>query len=177
MENEVLLVYGHRLISLLLAVDLGWEWVARAFNVELFENESMMLRFSIIMEDVKTEQSEIVAEEGAETETKAETAAETAAETEVEETSVKTATNKEVDPNMSNYIRLRGLPFSAKEDDVRAFLKGLEVRSVTFTLTSMGRASGECYVELVDKIAAEEAKRFDKQEMNNRYIEGYFLLF
>nr|CRZ25416.1 Bm10720 [Brugia malayi] len=36
----------------------------------------------------------------------------------------------------------------------------------------MGRASGECYVELVDKVAAEEAKRFDKQEMNNRYIEG-----
>lgn len=54
---------------------------------------------------------------------------------------------------------------------------GLEVRSVTFTLTSMGRASGECYVELVDKAAAEEAKRFDKQEMNNRYIEGLVLFF
>lgn len=48
---------------------------------------------------------------------------------------------------------------------------------MTFTLTSMGRASGECYVELVDKAAAEEAKRFDKQEMNSRYIEGFFLLF
>lgn len=41
----------------------------------------------------------------------------------------------------------------------------------------MGRASGECYVELTDKAAAEDAKRFDKQEMNNRYIEGFFSFF
>ncbi|VDN06641.1 unnamed protein product [Thelazia callipaeda] len=81
--------------------------------------------------------------------------------------------NKEKDPDLSNFIRLRGLPFSAKEDDVRTFLQGLEVKSVTFTLTSMGRASGECYVELLDKAAAEEAKRFDKEEMNNRYIEVF----
>ncbi|KAM3724767.1 Heterogeneous nuclear ribonucleoprotein [Dirofilaria immitis] len=126
------------------------------------------------MEEVKTKQSEIVAEEIVEAETKAaEAVTETAVERETEETSVTTTTQKEVDPNMSNYIRLRGLPFSAKEDDVRAFLEGLEVKSVTFTLTSMGRASGECYVELVDKNAAEEAKRFDKREMNNRYIEVF----
>ncbi|CAG9538533.1 unnamed protein product [Cercopithifilaria johnstoni] len=129
------------------------------------------------MEGSKTEQPEVATEKVVETETKietvAETAAETAVETETEETSVMTATDKERDSNTSNYIRLRGLPFSAKEDDVRAFLEGLEVRSVTFTLTSMGRASGECYVELADKAAAEEAKRFDKQEMNNRYIEVF----
>uniref|UniRef100_A0A1I8EZT8 RRM domain-containing protein n=1 Tax=Wuchereria bancrofti TaxID=6293 RepID=A0A1I8EZT8_WUCBA len=129
------------------------------------------------MEEVKTEQSEAVTEETVEIETKTETQAEAVEETDTEQTAETTTTNKEIDPNTSNYIRLRGLPFSAKEDDVRAFLEGLEVRSVTFTLTSMGRASGECYVELVDKAAAEEAKRFDKQEMNNRYIEGLFLLF
>uniref|UniRef100_A0A915PMY2 RRM domain-containing protein n=1 Tax=Setaria digitata TaxID=48799 RepID=A0A915PMY2_9BILA len=135
-----------------------------------------------IMEETKTEQPEVVSEAAAEMETKTETVAEpvtevaedVAAERETEnETSLTIATDKEIDPNTSNYIRLRGLPFSAKEDDVRAFLRGLEVRSVTFTLTSMGRASGECYVELVDKLAAEEAKRFDKQEMNNRYIEVF----
>ncbi|VDM19456.1 unnamed protein product [Wuchereria bancrofti] len=125
------------------------------------------------MEEVKTEQSEAVTEETVEIETKTETQAEAVEETDTEQTAETTTTNKEIDPNTSNYIRLRGLPFSAKEDDVRAFLEGLEVRSVTFTLTSMGRASGECYVELVDKAAAEEAKRFDKQEMNNRYIEVF----
>ncbi|MCP9258228.1 Heterogeneous nuclear ribonucleoprotein F [Dirofilaria immitis] len=108
------------------------------------------------MEEVKTKQSEIVAEEIVEAETKA---AEAVTETAVERKQKK--------------HQLRGLPFSAKEDDVRAFLEGLEVKSVTFTLTSMGRASGECYVELVDKNAAEEAKRFDKREMNNRYIEVF----
>lgn len=89
-------------------------------------------RFHHIMEEVKTEQSEITTEEVAETDKKAETVAETAVETEAEETSVTTATNKEVDPNMSNYIRLRGLPFSAKEDDVRAFLKGKNLFKIGF---------------------------------------------
>uniref|UniRef100_A0A0R3RU19 RRM domain-containing protein n=1 Tax=Elaeophora elaphi TaxID=1147741 RepID=A0A0R3RU19_9BILA len=127
------------------------------------------------MEETKTEQSEVTTEEVVEAETKNEVETETVVEPETEETSVIKAANKEADPNMSNFIRLRGLPFSAKEDDVRAFLEGhsLEVKSVTFTLTSMGRASGECYVELMDKAAAEEAKRFDKQEMNNRYIEVF----
>ncbi|KAK6100378.1 RNA recognition motif family protein [Brugia pahangi] len=125
------------------------------------------------MEEVKKEQSEAVVEETAEIETKTEAPEGEVEKTDTEQTAETTTRNKEMDPNTSNYIRLRGLPFSAKEDDVRAFLKGLEVKSVTFTLTSMGRASGECYVELVDKVAAEEAKRFDKQEMNNRYIEVF----
>uniref|UniRef100_A0A0N5AJ77 RRM domain-containing protein n=1 Tax=Syphacia muris TaxID=451379 RepID=A0A0N5AJ77_9BILA len=73
----------------------------------------------------------------------------------------------------SNYVRLRGLPFSAKEDDVRNFLEGLEVLSVTFTLTTMGRASGECYVELVDVESVDESRKFDKKEMSGRYIEVF----
>ncbi|VDK27989.1 unnamed protein product, partial [Anisakis simplex] len=50
---------------------------------------------------------------------------------------------------------------------------GLYVRSVTFTLTATGRASGECYVELLNTEAVEEARRFDKREMSNRYIEVF----
>lgn len=38
----------------------------------------------------------------------------------------------------------------------------------------MGRASGECYVELVDVASVDEAKKFDKKEMSGRYIEGTF---
>lgn len=53
-----------------------------------------------------------------------------------------------------------------------ALYSGLYVRSVTFTLTATGRASGECYVELTDAAAVEEAKKFDKKEMSSRYIEG-----
>ncbi|EJW70374.1 hypothetical protein WUBG_18721 [Wuchereria bancrofti] len=79
------------------------------------------------MEEVKTEQSEAVTEETVEIETKTETQAEAVEETDTEQTAETTTTNKEIDPNTSNYIRLRGLPFSAKEDDVRAFLEGYDL--------------------------------------------------
>ncbi|VDK45449.1 unnamed protein product [Gongylonema pulchrum] len=72
----------------------------------------------------------------------------------------------------TNFIRLRGLPFAAKEQDVRNFLQGLNARSMTFTLTSNGRASGECYVELDDTESVKQAQKFDRNEINGRYIEG-----
>ncbi|CAG9533214.1 unnamed protein product [Cercopithifilaria johnstoni] len=77
----------------------------------------------------------------------------------------------------TNYIRLRGLPFAAKEQDVRDFLQvfffGLNAKSITFTLTSNGRASGECYVELDDQEAVKEAQKLDRNEINGRYIEVF----
>uniref|UniRef100_A0A914SDJ2 RRM domain-containing protein n=1 Tax=Parascaris equorum TaxID=6256 RepID=A0A914SDJ2_PAREQ len=71
----------------------------------------------------------------------------------------------------TNFIRLRGLPFAAKESDVRNFLQGITAKSITFTLTSSGRASGECYVELNDNSAVKEALKLDRNEINGRYIE------
>lgn len=49
---------------------------------------------------------------------------------------------------------------------------GISAKSVTFTLTANGRASGECYVELADVAAAKEARKFDRNEISGRYIEG-----
>ncbi|VDO50335.1 unnamed protein product, partial [Brugia timori] len=54
----------------------------------------------------------------------------------------------------TNYIRLRGLPFAAKEQDVRDFLQ-------------------ECYVELDDQEAVKEAQKLDRNEINGRYIEVF----
>uniref|UniRef100_F1L142 Heterogeneous nuclear ribonucleoprotein F n=1 Tax=Ascaris suum TaxID=6253 RepID=F1L142_ASCSU len=73
----------------------------------------------------------------------------------------------------TNFIRLRGLPFAAKESDVRNFLQGITAKSITFTLTSSGRASGECYVELNDNSAVKEALKLDRNEINGRYIEVF----
>lgn len=78
-----------------------------------------------IMEKEKTEQSDENGTEEQEAVTEKETVAETTVKPDAEETAITTATDKGVDPNISNYIRLRGLPFSAKEDDVRKFLKGV----------------------------------------------------
>uniref|UniRef100_A0A0N5AV42 RRM domain-containing protein n=1 Tax=Syphacia muris TaxID=451379 RepID=A0A0N5AV42_9BILA len=71
------------------------------------------------------------------------------------------------------YIRLRGLPFSAREEDVRNFLNGVSSKRVTFTLTATGRASGECYVELSDNRAVKNALLLHKKEMGGRYIEVF----
>ncbi|VDM49518.1 unnamed protein product [Toxocara canis] len=73
----------------------------------------------------------------------------------------------------TNYIRLRGLPFAAKESDVRNFLQGITAKTITFTLTSSGRASGECYVELNDNNAVKEALKLDRNEISGRYIEVF----
>uniref|UniRef100_A0A0N5AV03 RRM domain-containing protein n=1 Tax=Syphacia muris TaxID=451379 RepID=A0A0N5AV03_9BILA len=73
----------------------------------------------------------------------------------------------------TNYIRLRGLPFAAKESDVRDFLEGINAKSITFTLTSNGRASGECYVELDDLVAVRVARKLDRKEISGRYIEVF----
>ncbi|MCP9262983.1 Heterogeneous nuclear ribonucleoprotein F [Dirofilaria immitis] len=73
----------------------------------------------------------------------------------------------------TNYIRLRGLPFAAKEQDIPKFFFGLNAKSITFTLTSNGRASGECYVELDDQEAVKEAQKLDRNEINGRYIEVF----
>ncbi|VDP14791.1 unnamed protein product [Onchocerca flexuosa] len=50
----------------------------------------------------------------------------------------------------TNYIRLRGLPFAAKEQDVRNFLQ-----------------------ELDDQEAVKEAQKLDRNEINGRYIEVF----
>lgn len=50
----------------------------------------------------------------------------------------------------------------------------MNAKSITFTLTSNGRASGECYVELDDQEAVKEAQKLDRNEINGRYIEGLY---
>lgn len=73
----------------------------------------------------------------------------------------------------TNYVRLRGLPFAAKERDIREFLQGINAKSITFTLTANGRASGECYVELDNGDAVKEARKLDRNEISGRYIEVF----
>lgn len=55
----------------------------------------------------------------------------------------------------------------------RIFL-GINTKTITFTLTANGRASGECYAELDDVDAVKEARKLDRNEISGRYIEGLF---
>uniref|UniRef100_A0A0K0D2X7 RRM domain-containing protein n=1 Tax=Angiostrongylus cantonensis TaxID=6313 RepID=A0A0K0D2X7_ANGCA len=71
----------------------------------------------------------------------------------------------------TTYVRLRGLPYSAKESDIRAFLDGIPVTTITMSSSHNGRPSGECYCELPSKQDTLKALEFHRKEMEGRYIE------
>ena len=53
-------------------------------------------------------------------------------------------------PNKKFYIRLRGLPYSAREPEVMEFLRLIRVYKddITFLYDAEGRFSGESYIKL-----------------------------
>ncbi|KAK6751167.1 hypothetical protein RB195_002876 [Necator americanus] len=71
----------------------------------------------------------------------------------------------------TTYVRLRGLPYSSKESDIRAFLDGIPVTTITMSSSYNGRPSGECYCELPTKQDVLKALDFHCKEMEGRYIE------
>ncbi|PIO62840.1 hypothetical protein TELCIR_15583 [Teladorsagia circumcincta] len=71
----------------------------------------------------------------------------------------------------TSYVRLRGLPYSAKESDIRDFFEGIEVTTITMSSSHNGRPSGECYCELPSKKDALKALDLHRKEMEGRYIE------
>eukprot|EP00884_Botryococcus_braunii_P014270 jgi/Botrbrau1/22844/Bobra.0065s0003.1 len=73
-------------------------------------------------------------------------------------------------------LRLRGLPYSATEEDVRVFFKDLEIakekNAIVIALTSGDKKPlGEAYVEFFSEGAYMEALQRNKQKMGERYIE------
>uniref|UniRef100_W6NX28 RNA recognition motif domain containing protein n=1 Tax=Haemonchus contortus TaxID=6289 RepID=W6NX28_HAECO len=73
----------------------------------------------------------------------------------------------------TNYVRLRGLPYSAKESDIRDFFEGIEVTTITMSSSHNGRPSGECYCELPSNKDALKALDLHRKEMEGRYIEVF----
>ncbi|CAB3409550.1 unnamed protein product [Caenorhabditis bovis] len=72
-----------------------------------------------------------------------------------------------------SYVRLRGLPFSATDQEIHEFFTGLNVRSVKFTTGYDGRPSGEAYVEFPTREQGERALDYNRKEINRRYIEVF----
>jgi len=77
-----------------------------------------------------------------------------------------------VDPH-SQIVRLRGLPYSANDGDIRAFFKDIHVRAVHFIKDQTGRPSGEAFAEFIDDASAIAAMGFHKERIGSRYIELY----
>ncbi|KAL1464761.1 hypothetical protein WDU94_004379 [Cyamophila willieti] len=72
-------------------------------------------------------------------------------------------------------MNLRGLPFSASEDDILKFFEGIKVKSgragVHLLLGREGRPSGEAFVELENEEDCTEAEKKDREHIGSRYIE------
>eukprot|EP00216_Chloropicon_sp_CCMP2111_P001502 CAMPEP_0198247440 /NCGR_PEP_ID=MMETSP1446-20131203/46476_1 /TAXON_ID=1461542 ORGANISM="Unidentified sp, Strain CCMP2111" /NCGR_SAMPLE_ID=MMETSP1446 /ASSEMBLY_ACC=CAM_ASM_001112 /LENGTH=696 /DNA_ID=CAMNT_0043931765 /DNA_START=129 /DNA_END=2219 /DNA_ORIENTATION=+ len=76
--------------------------------------------------------------------------------------------------NRSVVVRMRGLPFTAQEDDIYIFFEGLSqgMREIVFTLTPTGRPTGEAFVEFGGgDVTLQGALAFHKRKMGKRYIE------
>jgi RNA recognition motif-containing protein len=74
-----------------------------------------------------------------------------------------------------NPIRLRGLPFSVTENDIRKFLNSYEVVEGSIFLgmnTFRGSPNGEAYAVLASSDVRERALReLDRKQVGHRYIE------
>eukprot|EP00466_Bigelowiella_natans_P002759 jgi/Bigna1/130412/aug1.11_g5120 len=70
-------------------------------------------------------------------------------------------------------IRVRGLPWGYKKEDMEEFFKGLEIEAILAILDKFGRESGEAYIVFKDPASAEVAIAKNGEKMGHRYLEIY----
>ncbi|CAM9913206.1 unnamed protein product, partial [Scytosiphon promiscuus] len=77
------------------------------------------------------------------------------------------------DGSYKGVVRMRGLPWSANEGDIRKFFDGIPIEKdgVHITLNRDGRPSGEAYVVFETEEAAKEALKRDKDKIGERWID------
>lgn len=81
-----------------------------------------------------------------------------------------TESNAFVDPSVF-IVRMRGLPYSATEEQIREFYEDVAIGNVHLTFDHMGRPSGEAFVELPDEATQKQALLKDRSNLGNRYVE------
>ncbi|KAK9692355.1 hypothetical protein RND81_09G258600 [Saponaria officinalis] len=70
-------------------------------------------------------------------------------------------------------LRLRGLPFSARRDDIKKFFKDFVLADdvIHITYNSSGRPSGDAFVEFASAEDSKSAMAKDKMTLGSRYVE------
>lgn len=68
-------------------------------------------------------------------------------------------------------IKMLGLPFRAKEEDVRVFFHPISVVAVRFTSDDKGRPTGRAYADFSSEADLKSALRRDRDCIGKRYIE------
>uniref|UniRef100_A0A1I7SYP1 RRM domain-containing protein n=1 Tax=Caenorhabditis tropicalis TaxID=1561998 RepID=A0A1I7SYP1_9PELO len=77
-----------------------------------------------------------------------------------------------------NYVvRLRGIPWSCKDEDIHKFFEGLEPPPAEIVIGGTGgpksRPSGEAFVRFSTQEAAEKAMEYNNRHMGTRYVEVF----
>ncbi|KAF1757229.1 hypothetical protein GCK72_013684 [Caenorhabditis remanei] len=77
----------------------------------------------------------------------------------------------------NHVVRLRGIPWSCKEEDINQFFDGLEPLPAEIVIGGTGgprsRPSGEAFVRFATQAAAEAAMEYNNRHMGTRYIEVF----
>ncbi|XP_075682081.1 RNA-binding protein 12B-like [Rhinoderma darwinii] len=73
-------------------------------------------------------------------------------------------------PNEEIYVFLYGLPYSATEEDIRRFFKGLDVIDIIFLLRPNGLKNGNGLVKFGSAKDADAALNFNNEYIGNRFI-------
>jgi len=68
------------------------------------------------------------------------------------------------------FIRLRGLVWTAAEDDIRTFLHDSKIEDVILTTNAKGKPSGEALVHLETEADTEKAMAHNKEFLQKRYV-------
>ncbi|KAF5905670.1 putative RNA-binding protein 19, partial [Clarias magur] len=77
------------------------------------------------------------------------------------------------EPSTEFTVKLRGVPFTVKEQQVREFMLPLKPAAIRIAKNKEGRNSGNVYVDLRSEAELERALKLDKDYMGGRYIEVF----
>jgi len=68
-------------------------------------------------------------------------------------------------------LKMRGLPFSATEQDIKDFFHPINTKEIRLVQTAKGRPSGRAFVDFYNEKDLQQSLQHDKDYMKNRYIE------
>ena len=68
-------------------------------------------------------------------------------------------------------LKMRGLPFSATEQDIKNFFHPVNVKEIRLVQTAKGRPSGRAFVDFYNESDLKRSLKHHKEYMNNRYVE------
>ena len=68
-------------------------------------------------------------------------------------------------------LKMRGLPFSANEQDIKDFFHPVNIKEIRLVQTAKGRPSGRAFVDFYNESDLKQSLKHHKEYMNNRYVE------